>query len=155
MIVYASYDGNEHGMTAYAYNEDGDKLGEAALEYQNILQTSTNVSPVENSSAPIDAGMYRVVAIYDNAESEVGTLVITKAVAQGTVTVGNAETTYGQKLNLNSVIIQTKNIAQRDIAAIQDTIACAGSDEAIGSHAITVTVPEFGIQKLSAYNQGQ
>ena len=96
-IVYASYDGNEHGMTAYAYNEDGDKLGEAALEYQNILQTSTNVSPVENSSAPIDAGMYRVVAIYDNAESEVGTLVITKAVAQGTVTVGNAETTYGQK----------------------------------------------------------
>lgn len=141
-IVYARYDGNEHGMTAYAYNEDGDKLGEAALEYQNILQTSTDVSPVENSSAPIDAGMYRVVAIYDNAESEVGTLVITKAVAQGTVTVGNAETTYGQKLNLNSVIIQTKNIAQRDIAAIQDTIACAGSDEAIGPHAITVTVPE-------------
>lgn len=141
-IVYASYDGNEHGMTAYAYNEDGDKLGEAALEYQNILQTSTNVSPAENSSAPIDAGMYRVVAAYDNAELEVGTLVITKAVAQGTVTVENAETTYGQKLNLNSVIIQTKNIAQRDIAAIQDTIACAGSDEAIGSHAITVTVPE-------------
>ena len=141
-IVYASYDGNEHGMTAYAYNEDGDKLGEATLEYQNILQTSTNVSPAENSTAPIDAGMYRVIASYDNAESEVGTLVITKAIAQGTVTVGNADTTYGQKLNLNSVIIQTKNIAQRDIAAIQSTIACTGSDEAIGSHAITVTVPE-------------
>ena len=140
-IVYAGYDGNEHGMTAYAYNEDGEQLGEATLEYQNISQNSANVYAA-NTGAPTDAGIYKVVATYDNAESEVGTLIITKAVAQGTVTVGNAETTYGQKLNLNSVIIQTKNIAQRDIAAIQTTIACAGSDEAIGSHAITVTIPE-------------
>lgn len=140
-IVYAGYDGNEHGMTAYAYDEDGNQLGEAALEYQNISQNSVNVYAA-NTGAPTDAGIYRVVATYENAKSEVGTLIITKAVAKGVVTVGNATTTYGQTLNLNSVILQTENIAQRDIATIQDTLACAGSDEAIGSHAITVTVPE-------------
>ncbi|MEI3357404.1 MAG: hypothetical protein V8R41_00295 [Dorea formicigenerans] len=40
-------------MTAYAYNEDGDKLGEAALEYQNILRLQRMYLRRE-FSAPID-----------------------------------------------------------------------------------------------------
>ena len=111
-------------MTAYVYNEDGDKLGEAALEYQNILQTSTNVSPVENSSAPIDAGMYQA-AIYDNAESSSG---YHKSSCGGMWTVGNAGT-YGQKLNLNKCDYSDKKKSER---FIQDTIACA-DDKTIGS----------------------
>lgn len=145
-IVSAAYDGNEHGMSASVYNEDGEKVGEAQLEYQNISTGLTQVSA--SAGAPTDAGVYRVIATYAGdenypaADQETGTLIITKALARGVVTVGDAETTYGQKLNLENVIIQTENIAQRDITAIQSTLACAGNDDTIGSHAITVSIPE-------------
>lgn len=118
-----SYNGQPHGIKAYVYDEDNNKIADATITYF-VNRTAT-------SNAPVNVGTYNVNASYDGDTKYKKATIITKQIIIGekvvTITADDKEMTYGDELptltytvvgndlndNLGTITVKKANIANR------------------------------------------
>ena len=146
----ARYDGNPHGLKAGVYNANGDRIADAEVKYAGI---EAGIEGYYSKEMPVDAGFYLASASFagdDTYQPAIklggGSVLILKSYAKGKIQVGLLTTTYGEPTDLTKVQYTTSGLAARDVETIKATVKCDGNDSAVGSHAISVSVPK-SVQK--------
>lgn len=146
----ARYDGNPHGLKAGVYNANGDRIADAEVKYAGI---EAGIEGYYSKEMPVDAGFYLASASFagdDTYQPAIklggGSVLILKSYAKGKIQVGSLTTTYGEPTDLTKVQYTTSGLATRDVETIKATVKCDGNDSAVGSHAISVSVPK-SVQK--------
>jgi hypothetical protein len=150
------YDGEPHALTAGVY-ADGERIAEATITYAGV---DSSISGYYSKEAPSDAGVYAVTAVYkgdalhQSAVNLKGQLTILRSEEQAVLRIADIETVYGADLTgyLDTVKADSvsEGLAARDQQTILSGLACEGSHDTAGEHAITATVPS-SVQKNYKY----
>lgn len=147
--VVAEYNGLPQGLAANTYNLCGEYVGEPVLFYVNVDEESNYTC---STSAPVDAGVYYVIAVYPGDDVyagsyNIGKLVIKPYSGQAQFNIGDLTTYVGEAVDLTAVEYEGVELAERDVATLAAAMFCeTEAHDAANVHVINTVVPE-SVQK--------